>query len=221
MALFTETLREVQQANTPSLMELARHRVYGDLLSIYTQWDKDESAVGKAIRADILALGPLLRRIADDVEQHPFTHTKERLTAFLDVAEEMLYPYSSTRILVNKGSVNLLNEAISFDTGVCEVNGNRNVYYRKDLHAPEVSDEMSIEMLASDGWTPVNGWSNQQGYSGPIMHPSETLSGFMAQHVLETPGLYMAAMVEEWKEDREEPDLVGWVLLYKEREEAE
>lgn len=66
--------------------------------------------------------------------------------------------------------------------------------------------------IDGSGWEFVDGFSGQQGYSGPVMHPSEYLGGGMARHVLENPGIYV--VVEDM--NPEDPDdLIGWCLLKK------
>ena len=67
----------------------------------------------------------------------------------------------------------------------------------------------------SDDWTPHTGASNQQGYSGPIMHASEYIAGGLARHILSTPGLWVATTAEDM-DDPENP--AGWVLFFKESE---
>ena len=75
-----------------------------------------------------------------------------------------------------------------------------------------------------EGWHVMNGYSGQHGYSGPDMHRSEYIGGRMARDILETPGLYVALVVEAncgYMEDgcNEEdgcycePD--GWVVATK------
>lgn len=74
-----------------------------------------------------------------------------------------------------------------------------------------------IEYLRSQGWEPERGWTGQYGYAGPIMHPSEYIGGHLADHILETPGLWVAVSVEciPWDEDGES-DAAGWAVLYRE-----
>lgn len=52
------------------------------------------------------------------------------------------------------------------------------------------------EINLPEGWTLMNGYSGQQGYAGPIMHSSEFIGGRMARDILETPGDYVALVME-------------------------
>lgn len=74
-----------------------------------------------------------------------------------------------------------------------------------------------IESLKSQGWSVENGWSGQYRYSGPIMHASEYIGGNLAEHVLQTPGLWVAVSVELHPEDEDaESESAGWLLLHRE-----
>ena len=115
-----------------------------------------------------------------------------------------------------------LNERMGIDH-VIRVNGDLTIDYADDVYAPEVyveSDEDG-QILAQDdadmvaninrqGWDVLNGWSGQSGYAGPIMHQSEYIGGALAEHILETPGTYVACAVTDLSDDA---DLVGWVIL--------
>lgn len=64
--------------------------------------------------------------------------------------------------------------------------------------------------ISGGGWEFMDGYSGQDRYSGPVMHPSEFLGGRMARDVLATPGVYVVCEVV----NPEDPDdLIGWVLL--------
>jgi hypothetical protein len=60
-------------------------------------------------------------------------------------------------------------------------------------------------------WRPVNGWSQQYGYRGPVMHASELLAGEMARELLRTPGTYSLTAVSS--PESEGDDTAGWLLL--------
>lgn len=70
-----------------------------------------------------------------------------------------------------------------------------------------------IESLRHQGWEPVDGYSGQDRYSGPIMHASETLGGGMARDVMQTPGTYIVQAVECLGPDELQESPAGWILL--------
>lgn len=53
-------------------------------------------------------------------------------------------------------------------------------------HAPRVTVHPADGSVLMDapGWLPVDGYSGQHGYDGPIMHPSELLGGGIARDLL-------------------------------------
>ncbi len=60
------------------------------------------------------------------------------------------------------------------------------------------------------GWDVLDGYSGQHGYSGPIMHASESVRGHLERDILAEPGVYVACVVECGDLD-ENP--AGWVAL--------
>lgn len=52
------------------------------------------------------------------------------------------------------------------------------------------------EINLPEGWSLMDGYSGQYGYSGPVMHVSEYIGGGMARDILATPGDYVALPVE-------------------------
>lgn len=66
------------------------------------------------------------------------------------------------------------------------------------------------EAARRQGWELERGWTGQYGYSGPVMHPSEYIGGALADHILETPGYWVAISVED---DTEEG--AGWAVAYQ------
>lgn len=83
------------------------------------------------------------------------------------------------------------------------------------LYAPTVthSDEHDIEYEQYVGrtWAPLTGYTGQWGYSGAVMHASETLSGGLARDILTEPGTYVTVVVESDDPDGEEA--AGWAVL--------
>ena len=87
------------------------------------------------------------------------------------------------------------------------------------VHNEEIDWEQWNE---STHWQAINGYSGQQGYSGPTMHTSEYLGGNMARDVLVDIGAtYVAVTVEclaNWDATEEEEmeirdNPAGWMLL--------
>lgn len=78
--------------------------------------------------------------------------------------------------------------------------------------APEVHvvDDGDVHVCSDEWETWSDGMSNQWGYSGPILHPSEFLGGGMARELLATPGEYVITEVV----DPDDPDSpAGWIIL--------
>ncbi len=84
-------------------------------------------------------------------------------------------------------SLDTLTDVMEFDV-VIEVHPDCTVSERPDLYAPELNDDE----LSPSGWTLLDGYSGQDRYSGPIMHPSEYIGGRMARDILSTPGVYVS-----------------------------
>jgi hypothetical protein len=72
-----------------------------------------------------------------------------------------------------------------------------------------------LDSLRRQGWEPLNGYSGQYLYSGPIMHPSEYIGGRLEDDILAEPGVYVVVSVEclgpDEDSDPEEP--AGWAVL--------
>jgi hypothetical protein len=71
------------------------------------------------------------------------------------------------------------------------------------VYAPDLYDE-----AVGSGWTLLDGYSNQYGYAGPIMHPSEFIGGRMARDILAEPGVYVALVSYSTDDD----DVNGWAV---------
>jgi hypothetical protein len=90
---------------------------------------------------------------------------------------------------------------------------------RSDIYAPEVFlwEGGDISVSGDSRWSPVTGFSSQYGYTGPVMHASEHIGGGMAQHIVNTPGIYAAVVVDVFDADYEQADEpAGWMLLHME-----
>ncbi len=112
-----------------------------------------------------------------------------------------------------------LNDAMEFDH-VVQVHDDGSVTDRRDLYAPECYGEPdgTINFAGAKGWHALNGYSGQDRYAGPIMHPSEYIGGRMADDILSTPGTYVAVVVTDLDDDEGEP--YGWAVLRYEDDES-
>jgi hypothetical protein len=73
-----------------------------------------------------------------------------------------------------------------------------------------------VEMITSQGWTVMDGWSGQWHYSGPIMHVSEYIGGALETHIMENDGYYVACSVDILPTcENGEMDVAGWILLFQ------
>lgn len=72
-----------------------------------------------------------------------------------------------------------------------------------------------LESLRNAGWEPLDGYSGQYRYSGPIMHPSEFIGGRLADDIVAKPGVYVVVSVECLgpNEDSDPEEPAGWAVL--------
>jgi hypothetical protein len=86
----------------------------------------------------------------------------------------------------------------------------------KGVYAPNLYDDE----LDDTSWSLMDGYSRQDGYSGPVMHDSEYVNGQMARDILDTPGYYVAipAYYSDDESDKYADDFIteGWAVAYKE-----
>lgn len=108
-----------------------------------------------------------------------------------------------------------LNDIMEFDH-VIHVDDDGNVTDApKDIFAPEVYEYGGEVNIDDEGWRLLDGWSRQDGYSGPVMHPSELIGRSLESAILETPGLYVVVAVYDLSEN-EEGEYTGWAVAYRE-----
>lgn len=131
-----------------------------------------------------------------------------------------------------------LNERLSLDRMPIEIHADGSITDRPDVHSPLVywedvhpdgmwrkstwhSGHERIPPTAPDGWEFIDGYSGQEGYSGPVMHHSEYVGGAMERDILAEPGVYTAVVVDCLTDD-DYPDGVpedveiepaGWAVL--------
>lgn len=83
-----------------------------------------------------------------------------------------------------------------------------------------------VAELKAQGWDPACGWSAQYLTQGddPVMHTSEYIGGALADHIRETPGYWVAVVVElhpretdpEYRDGNGESDTAGWIVMHRE-----
>ena len=96
----------------------------------------------------------------------------------------------------------------------CDDEGAVMVTHLPGLGAPESfttnDDEELAHQARAQGWTPLTGFTGQHGYNGPVMHPSEYIGGGLARHILDTPGQYAVATVDD-----DDGEAYGWVVMHR------
>lgn len=119
-----------------------------------------------------------------------------------------------------------LNSLMEFDH-VIRVHPGGEISEPQGIYAPEI---MLDDEINDDAWRLITGWSGQYMYHGPTMHNSEYVGGDLAQHILNTPGYWVA--IESWHSCEEchggDPDCEscetdgmtgeGWGLAFREAE---
>ena len=74
----------------------------------------------------------------------------------------------------------------------------------------------NIDMASADlhEWELLRGFTGQYCYNGPVMHDSEYIGGYLEQFIRETPGYFVAVMIDGLDED-DEIVPVGWAVAHK------
>lgn len=130
------------------------------------------------------------------------------------------YPGSPPRRRV---TVDHLNSVMEFDH-VIHVHRDGSVSEPTGVYAPELNaindgdgshtaetDPELCRQAESSGWTLESGRTGQYSYSGPCMHPSEFIGGGLAEHILATPGYWVAVVVYE--DDDSDPE--HWAVAHR------
>jgi hypothetical protein len=119
-----------------------------------------------------------------------------------------------------------LNDIMEFGH-VIQVHSDGTVTEPRGIHGPEVvyqeldADGQCIDDEIHDlpeGWALLTGYTGQDSYYGPVMHPSEFIGGGMAKDILAGPGYYVAVIVDGLLPEGVEDDdnNIGWAVAYKE-----
>ena len=108
-----------------------------------------------------------------------------------------------------------LNAVVEFDSpfSVAQAGGQVVVDdHLPDVHEPDVTWSEDEDVIVSDDWEPLTGYTGQYGYAGAIMHPSETLSGGLVRDILATPGTYCVVEVRDEDGSLPDGDPIGWAV---------
>jgi hypothetical protein len=89
---------------------------------------------------------------------------------------------------LNRQDYTALSDLMEFDHPITVTDDGRVIDGPAGVYAPDLYDDD----LDSDSWELLNGYSGQDRYAGPIMHPSEFIGGGMARDILSEPGTYVA-----------------------------
>lgn len=90
---------------------------------------------------------------------------------------------------------------------------NSTPYAAGDLHATSFDTAPLTEFFGPnltdeyDGWRLLTGRSNQTGYSGPVLHPSETVGTELIKYFQAHPGMYVTMPLDGERD--------GWVIAYR------
>lgn len=99
-------------------------------------------------------------------------------------------------------------------------NGHLEMYLVGSLEEYRWDDDFYVP----EGWELLSGFTGQYGYNGPVMHASEFIGGGLERHILETPGYWVATVVEsdcQYKEPNCNEDSgcncdpAGWAVAHK------
>lgn len=120
-----------------------------------------------------------------------------------------------------------LQDLMEFDH-VIRVHTDRSITEPTGVYAPELHmrctdagdilpehDRQYTADAAAQGWTVLTGFTGQSGYSGLLMHPSEYIGGGLATHIRETPGWYVAVVVDTYPPGDGESEPAGWAIAHR------
>jgi hypothetical protein len=93
---------------------------------------------------------------------------------------------------LNRQDYTALSDLMDFDHPITVTDDGRVIDGPAGVYAPDLYDDELSAGSIGDRWELLNGYSGQDRYAGPIMHPSEFIGGGMARDILATPGTYVA-----------------------------
>ena len=111
-----------------------------------------------------------------------------------------------------------------FDTAYSALTGEQHLgEYIPTVEHSEISDVLIDGVGLIDGpgpiseWTALTGYTQQHGYRGAVMHPSETMSDEAVREAVREAGGDLFSIVEVRDEDGIYPDgdPIGWAIVYK------
>lgn len=118
--------------------------------------------------------------------------------------------------LMEIGHVIRVQDGVASDEGIDRT--------RREMWAPECIyygfDGGKAHIEPGQGWTLLEGYTGQHGYSGPIMHSSEYVGGRLERDILARNGYYVALVCEviddpDWDYSVENPEPAGWAVAYR------
>lgn len=126
---------------------------------------------------------------------------------------------TADRWLRTDGANLTLSSLMDFDH-VIRVHADGTVTDAHDVYAPELfqdegPDGIWRETLHADGWTLMNGYTDQYGYNGPMMHQSEFIGGRMADDILSQPGYYVAVYPICTDAEGNDVEADSWAVAYR------
>lgn len=113
-----------------------------------------------------------------------------------------------------------LSDLMEFDH-VIQVHEDGTVTDAPGVYGPEYlegSTDGTREDIGPDWDLVTDGYTGQYGYSGPIMHNSESIGGALARDILALPGYYVALVClwpDDTETDQDGPHAEGWAVAYR------
>lgn len=130
-------------------------------------------------------------------------------------------------MITDRVTADTLNDVMPLDH-VIRVHEDGTVSHPRGEYAPELVNVLDAEgyslpdsdaelhrQARADGWELETGWTGQYGYNGPGMHESEYVGGYLADHILAAPGLWVAVPIIDLGHDDETSSITSWALAHR------